>query len=1189
MMADIRIDTSRLTYTSFLIAGQTPALVDGSGAPTILLPPGTHTFVQVGPGFQFEVTQSGRVDYDPANDQFLEGRGTSTLVVTGFEVTVDLTALSHDLQPNLGATAPRLTRDAPRVLQLLPGTYSYLLARGVADFGITLDRAGQLSFSDPALAGCATITGRTLRITGYPVTFDLTALSHDLAAELFNNPDNVLPRQTPRVLNLLPGSYMYVLARGVADFTITVTRDGRIVLVPPSLISCMRVRGRALIITGYTLMFDLSGLTFDLLPEMLGNPGVILTRGAPQQLTMVPGTYVLNAIAVAQQLSFTLGPDGTITPASPAPGLAISLIHPVTPPPDAGLPSLLSACRQARLAREAARRDFNDRQNQDSDLERRLAQMGAAFAGSVFGVPFVEALQESRNALTAARSAATDAVTAVEGADSAYDTAAAAQPPLFSAGGDLPLLLLPVSLQTVYRAAGPAAQLWIRAYPDDVHIDAHELPLTDRERRAAQEYWRVVRAPEVTAEQRAVAWREVLALLGPSRALWAVEELRERSAPESKEGVWTRAARARLLPHHFVFSGYRDGRLMWRVEGGPIPDELPAGFAPPNIEQVQTSAHDDGVPWQPGSRWLVDFEAAETVGMAVKVPLADPNLHYDFVTVVGVSTAAPAEAARRLEDQLIAHAHTSGLSVLAAGTPTNNTPGSRSGWQSRAIPRTPDDLEQARADFSGADRKVAAKRTATALGIDGARALATVPGALIDDETLASSVNSLVGGLVAISRDWLPVTTPVEDLPGDVQFIADHFSACVRSRGPLPLLRVGRQPYGILPVTSLDLWRGSDVEPRVVAALTSVFAYLRQNVHRAPRVGVGPDQDAVILDLLSRRPSSERIRFATDEETFDDPNRIYAHPPSTIGILEPGNPFALRGPSGPTPGGFDFAAALEPTPELLAFVARRPLASYADAIGQLESIMPNWGPTEDSIVIPDSLREQLRQLSKDQELLTASSGGLFYQLALPVFQTSWILTWMTGVTNSGASHAFPPGRFQKMLNALAPLRSEAVALEAQAATRLPEVERMLCESLDTTSHRVDAWATSLATARLKRLRETTPTGLHVGAYGWVHDLEPHLSRAARRTGRLHRQPITASCSHRGRPPLRLARPLQPGGVRSQPDLQAHPQRAAAARRHPVRSNTRRSARIPVRTQPARPIARPLHPRVPRPIPAGTRR
>ena len=34
----------------------------------------------------------------------------------------------------------------------------------------------------------------------------------------------------------------------------------------------------------------------------------------------------------------------------------------------------------------------------------------------------------------------------------------------------------------------------------------------------------------------------------------------------------------------------------------------------------------------------------------------------------------------------------------------------------------------------------------------------------------------------------------------------DHFVSHVRSAGPYPALRCGRQPYGVLPVTSLHGW-----------------------------------------------------------------------------------------------------------------------------------------------------------------------------------------------------------------------------------------------------------------------------------------------------------------------------------------------------------------------------------------------
>ena len=41
------------------------------------------------------------------------------------------------------------------------------------------------------------------------------------------------------------------------------------------------------------------------------------------------------------------------------------------------------------------------------------------------------------------------------------------------------------------------------------------------------------------------------------------------------------------------------------------------------------------------------------------------------------------------------------------------------------------------------------------------------------------------------------VTTPA---------MRQHFVELVRSRGPLATVRVGRQPYGLLPATSLTLW-----------------------------------------------------------------------------------------------------------------------------------------------------------------------------------------------------------------------------------------------------------------------------------------------------------------------------------------------------------------------------------------------
>ena len=56
----------------------------------------------------------------------------------------------------------------------------------------------------------------------------------------------------------------------------------------------------------------------------------------------------------------------------------------------------------------------------------------------------------------------------------------------------------------------------------------------------------------------------------------------------------------------------------------------------------------------------------------------------------GCARSPPRPAPRRLRDLLLGHAFAGGLGILAAGTPTNNTPHSRSGWSSAPAFPAPD-------------------------------------------------------------------------------------------------------------------------------------------------------------------------------------------------------------------------------------------------------------------------------------------------------------------------------------------------------------------------------------------------------------------------------------------------------------------------------------------------------------------
>jgi hypothetical protein len=700
----------------------------------------------------------------------------------------------------------------------------------------------------------------------------------------------------------------------------------------------------------------------------------------------------------------------------------------------------------------------------------------------------------------------------------AYDSAVAAEPPLWSDGGDVPLLLLPVRLEAVHSRLANAAELLLRVYPDDVHVDAHEEQLTPAERDAGTEYWRDADADPDGA------WARLLARLGPARAAWTREALRPGAAdPGSREASWTRAAHTTMLPDHFVFSAYVDPdgngeslELAWREPGKPIKDLLALGFPPPGFEVERM----EGLPWDEASRWLVDFETAREQGMALRVPLEDPDVTYALLTVVGVSAALDADAAAtRWDAALVAHQYGNGLGFLPTGTPTNNTPASRSGWRSRPEVPPPAVLDAQRDayDEHGAS---AAARAARAFGIDGRHVLAAVPGAQDDSDAAAlGALHRAFGRLLNLSplvRPFPPVPPPEgpddpglsgprDDtvLPPEIPAVIAHFDEHVRARGTLPTLRIGRQPYGLLPASALDLWRGTETDPRLHEHLRGLLWILEISRTRAPQVGAGDDQDAVILDLLSRLPVSRRLRSTQQRPIDAREAQIRVPVPAVLPTIPDGSRadfFSVRermersepdergwldGVS--PPRGVEEQPA---DPDLLAALDGRPLEQML-AVGDALAQALRDDPQADT----DALDTQFREFGFSLAALIDNGWPPGYYAiasrALGEYYSSVGLAARapTDPDMDDQDRAFFPEVARRWREIAAAL----VELEPRARADLPGIDRLLLEVLDAVSHRADAWYTSLAAARLARLRDERPTGLHTGAYGWlaeVHDPGP---------------------------------------------------------------------------------------------------
>jgi hypothetical protein len=83
----------------------------------------------------------------------------------------------------------------------------------------------------------------------------------------------------------------------------------------------------------------------------------------------------------------------------------------------------------------------------------------------------------------------------------------------------------------------------------------------------------------------------------------------------------------------------------------------------------------------------------------------------------------------------------------------------------------------------------------------------------------------------------------------------------------------------------------------------------------------------------------------------------------------------------------------------------------------------------------------------------------------------------------------------------APVAEAIKAARRLAALPAEALHTLMMETLDLSTHRLDAWLTAVATQRMRDLRHRQPAGIQLGSYGIVTDLRP--ATAAASTGYVH--------------------------------------------------------------------------------------
>jgi hypothetical protein len=323
------------------------------------------------------------------------------------------------------------------------------------------------------------------------------------------------------------------------------------------------------------------------------------------------------------------------------------------------------------------------------------------------------------------------------------------------------------------------------------------------------------------------------------------ERLSPLSFPEvpRRPESWTKSARAKLLPDRWVaIAEWEDaGSTSHRtaVAGEAIPDPLQVGPGLESVaEELLSETLESDSPAAEGTEWLVDFQEAENVGMALRLPLGalagfDHRRGFDRLSVVGVKASMNAsETPNALGDLLDAHHYTDGLSFVEQGTPTNNHD-LPSGYSRADDPRETLEIECVPPKVESYDRSdgdLLARALAIDRGDGTDHVFANVANAGGTEQRDARHMNSaLWPATLGYSLQHVLVDNKFvgnQSLWGNrddeggptvntqllwLDAYRRHFIRYVRGRGPFPALRIGAHPYGILPTTAVETERDLSV------------------------------------------------------------------------------------------------------------------------------------------------------------------------------------------------------------------------------------------------------------------------------------------------------------------------------------------------------------------------------------------
>jgi hypothetical protein len=618
---------------------------------------------------------------------------------------------------------------------------------------------------------------------------------------------------------------------------------------------------------------------------------------------------------------------------------------------------------------------------------------------------------------------------------------------------------------------------------------------------------------------------------------------------------WSRAPRVRLLPERLVLTAWRGNTIEIEEEGAVLQAPLAVGPDPAGTgdEQLKPDGDDLQIPYS--IRWMFDFERALEVGMAFRVKLTPQQATAGFtrIVVLGVRVSdTPAEGKQELERLLENHLHSrTGFELLPQGTATNNTEAESTGFNVHGDPDASFETGFREQPGFTAETDPLLRQDgdwfARQLGISPALAQ-RIPNAGGRDQLEARAMNlALWPGTVGyMMRTMLAPVFP----DAAIDATRGYFGRYVSGRGAIPAVRVGAQPYGILPVTSFAAvnWFDGDRYAHAAAFLDQggtgylkrLHALLLQleqewdaqlaKVSFVGKDGPGVDPHQVLLDVLDLHASSVEFHSLKADSVTHKYHllSLLSHPlarallknlPTPADALALLRRFGYEGAEEPDAVKMLFSGRTPPLDgavvDTVEFSETDPVAPCAGTMNYLEWLV-NGARTNFDIIQEqrgfDAGREPsaLLYLLLRHALQIAYSGaaqrekarrGLIEAAQVSYAEPAFVhVQAESTVSESRYSvlHETVDGRRLSELvrldiDAIDPELSEQVAaIERLARTPTAALERALAEHVDCASYRLDAWKQGLLAWQLERMRAAGEgqDGTYLGAYGWLEEVKP---------------------------------------------------------------------------------------------------